>query len=89
MTSRDTVTDMADRAISVRLDPDAEAALEVLVGGGMSQSQAIRTSLVEAAQRRAGDRSLAAEAVRLSADDLDRAEIARVRAFMDDADASW
>ena len=26
---------------------------------------------------------------RLFADDLDRAEVARVRAFMDDIDASW
>jgi Arc/MetJ-type ribon-helix-helix transcriptional regulator len=89
MTSRDTVADMADRAISVRLDPDADAALEVLVRAGMSQSQAIRASLVEAAQRRAGVRSLAAEAARLSVDEVDRAEVARVRAFLDDIDASW
>ena len=73
-----------DRAISVRLDPQADAALEALVASGLTQSQAIRLSLVEAARRRAGDSSLAVEAARLAADERDRREIADVRAFMDE-----
>ena len=73
-----------DRAISVRLDPQADAALEALVASGLTQSQAIRLSLVEAARRRAGDSSLAVEAARLAADERDRREIADVRALMDE-----
>ena len=84
MTTRDTVETVPDRAISVRLDPEADAALEALVATGLTQSQAIRASLVEAARRRAGDSSLAAEAARLAADESDRREIADVRAFMDE-----
>lgn len=84
MTNRDTMVFVADRAISVRLDAEAEAALEALVGSGLTQSQAIRLSLVEAARRLSGNQSLAAEAARLAADDGDRHEIAEVRAFMDE-----
>jgi len=78
-----------DRAISVRLDPDADAALDQLVASGLTQSQAMRLALVEAARRRAGDSSLAAEAARLAADESDRREIADVRAFMDEPRAAW
>ena len=80
---------MPDRAISVRLDPDADAALDQLVASGLTQSQAMRLALVEAARRRAGDSSLAAEAARLAADESDRREIANVRAFMDEPRAAW
>jgi Arc/MetJ-type ribon-helix-helix transcriptional regulator len=89
MTSRDTMAIVPDRAISVRLDPEADAALDALVGSGMTQSHAIRLSLVEAARRRTSDRSLAAEAARLAADEADRREIADVRAFMDELRAPW
>jgi Arc/MetJ-type ribon-helix-helix transcriptional regulator len=78
-----------DHAISVRLDPEADAALGALVESGLTQSQAIRLSLVEAARRRTGDRSLAAEAARLAADEADRRELADVRAFMDELRAPW
>lgn len=89
MTKRDTLIDVPDRAISVRLDLDADAALEQLVASGLTQSQAIRLALVEAARRRAGDSSLAAEAARLAASEADRREIADVRAFMDEPRAAW
>jgi hypothetical protein len=89
MTERDTVTVVPDRAISVRLDPEADAALAALVASGLTQSQAIRLSLVEAARRHAGDSSLAVEAARLAADERDRNEIADVRAFMDELRAAW
>ena len=89
MTERDTMVVVPDRAISVRLDPEADTALQALVESGLTQSQAIRLSLVEAARRRTGDRSLAAEAARLAADEIDRREIAGVRAFMDELRAPW
>lgn len=89
MTKGDTVIAVPDRAISVRLDPDADAALDQLIASGLTQSQAMRLALVEAARRRAGDSSLAAEAARLAADDTDRREIADVRVFMDGLRAAW
>jgi len=88
MTKSDTLIVVPDRAISVRLDPDADAALAQLIGSGLTQSQALRLALVEAARRRAGDSSLAAEAARLAADEADRREVADVRAFMDEPRAA-
>jgi len=85
MTKSDTLIVVPDRAISVRLDPDADAALAQLIGSGLTQSQALRLALVEAARRRAGDSSLAAEA---AADEADRREVADVRAFMDEPRAA-
>lgn len=87
MTNRDTVRLVPERALSVRLDAEADAALDVLVGAGMTQSQAIRAALVEAARRRTGDLSLAVEAARLASDEHDRRVVADIRAFMDDPDA--
>ncbi len=87
MTDCDTLLVVPDRALSVRLDPEADAALEVLVEEGMTQSQAIRLALVEAADRRSGDLSLAAEAARLASDTADVREVADVRAFLDEPDA--
>jgi Arc/MetJ-type ribon-helix-helix transcriptional regulator len=89
MTKCDTIEVVPDRAISVRLDPEADAALAALVAEGVTQSQAIRLALVEAASRRSGDQSLAAEAARLAADEADRQEIAEVRSFMDELRAAW
>ena len=87
MTNRDTLRLVPERALSVRLDAEADAALDVLVGAGVTQSQAIRAALVEAARRRTGDLSLAAEAARLAGDERDRRVVADIRAFMDDPDA--
>ena len=89
MTRRDTIEIVPDRAISVRLDAEADAALEELVASGLTQSQAMRLALVEAARRRKGASSLAAEAARLGSDESDRREIADVRAFMDELRAAW
>jgi hypothetical protein len=89
MTIRDTVSAVPERAISVRLDDEADAALRRLTSGGMTQSEAIRTALVEAARRRAGASSLAAEAARLAADESDLEEVADARALMDELRATW
>jgi Arc/MetJ-type ribon-helix-helix transcriptional regulator len=75
---------MPERAISVRLDDDASAALDQLVASGLSQSDAIRRALIESARRRHDRMSLATEAAMLAADEDDLREVKRVRAFMDE-----
>lgn len=71
-----------DKAISIRLDDEAQEALRALMTSGRSQSDAVREAIVELARRgRRGD--LVAEAKRLSIDREDRAEKARVARLMD------
>lgn len=82
MTNPDTVTVLPERAISVRLDERAQRALDELVASGLSQSEAIRYALIQAAYRRR-DELLAEEARRVAADPEDRAEMAAVAALMD------
>jgi Arc/MetJ-type ribon-helix-helix transcriptional regulator len=77
---------LADRAISVRLDEPAQAALRVLTSGGASRSAAIRDALVEWAARQHST-LLAAEAAAIAADEGDRREIAEVLALMESLDA--
>jgi Arc/MetJ-type ribon-helix-helix transcriptional regulator len=84
MTTRDTSAAMPERAISVRLDAEASAALDELVASGLSQSEAIRKALIDAAGRRVDRVALATEAAMLAADEDDLREVARIRAFMDD-----
>lgn len=83
MTTRDTFAEMPERAISVRLDPQADAALHELVDQGMSQSEAIRYALVDTASRRRPRRSLAVESLMLAESDEDRRESEEVLAFME------
>lgn len=69
-------TDCMAKAISVRLDDEAERALRTLESSGLSQSDAIRSSLLASARRLRRGRDLAAEAAALEADETDRAEMA-------------
>ena len=71
------------KAISVRLDDDAERALRTLKASGLSQSEAIRSSLLASADRLRRGQDLAAEAAALDADDADRAEMLSVAALME------
>ena len=71
------------RAISVRLDDDAERALRALQASGLSQSDAIRSSLLASAERLRRGRALAAEATALEADEADRGEMSSVAALME------
>jgi antitoxin component of RelBE/YafQ-DinJ toxin-antitoxin module len=71
------------RPVSVRLDDDALRALRVLEASGMSRSDAVRTSLVAAAERLRWPASLAAEAADLEADEADRREMQEIAAFME------
>lgn len=71
-----------EKAISIRLDEEAQEALRSLTGSGRSQSEAVREAIVELARRgRRGD--LAAEAKRLSVDREDRMEKVRVARLME------
>ena len=72
MTNRDTVPGMVERAISVRLDEEAQRALDKLIGSGMSQSKAIRYALIQTADRERPRMSLSAEAMMLAANEEDR-----------------
>ncbi|MEP7224590.1 MAG: ribbon-helix-helix protein, CopG family [Actinomycetota bacterium] len=63
---------MVERAISVRLDEEAQRALDKLIGSGMSQSKAIRYALIQTADRERPRISLSAEAMMLAANEEDR-----------------
>lgn len=73
---------LTDRAISVRLDVDAESALQTLIATGMTRSEAIRHALVTAADR-ARRASLSDETREVAEDPDDRAAIAEIATFMD------
>jgi Arc/MetJ-type ribon-helix-helix transcriptional regulator len=74
---------MAEKAISVRLDAEAQRALQFLVRDGSSQSDAIRSALIAASRAARYDR-MAADAKRLANDPQDRALIAEIRDFFDE-----
>ena len=71
------------RAISVRLDEEAQHALSQLEAQGLTQSEAIRSSLVHEAARIRDRRALAAEVATLEADEADRAEMSAVASLME------
>jgi ribonuclease HI len=77
------------RALHVRLDADAEAALAVLRAEGMSDSQAVRRALTEARARRRRRMALREEARRLACDPEDLAEIAALREELDELTPAW
>ncbi len=76
-------TDRMAKAISVRLDDDAERALRILEASGLSPSEAIRSSLLQSAARLRRSKDLAAEAAALEADETDRTEMLSVAALME------
>jgi Arc/MetJ-type ribon-helix-helix transcriptional regulator len=75
--------EMAEKAISVRLDADAQRALERLTARGVSQSQAIRQALIDA-DRDARREQVRADAERIGNDPDDRALMAEIREYMDE-----
>jgi Arc/MetJ-type ribon-helix-helix transcriptional regulator len=76
--------EMTERAISVRLDPEAQRALQRLMRNGMSQSEAIRSALI-AASRSARHEQMSSDAKRLADDPQDRALVAEIGEFFDEA----
>ena len=70
---------MAARSLHVRLDDASAAALDIVRAGSLSDSEAVRTALREAAARRRTRSALRNEVRRLAADEHDREEMRLVR----------
>jgi hypothetical protein len=70
------------RSLHVRLDDAASAALDVVRAGGLSDSEAVRTALTEAAARRRVRSAIRDEVRDLAADASDREEMRLVREQM-------
>ena len=70
-------------AISVRLNDEAVRALRTLEAAGMSRSEAIRSALIESADRLRRRSDLAAEVASLEADAEDRDEMRVVAGLME------
>jgi hypothetical protein len=70
------------RSLHVRLDETSAAALDIVRADGMSDSEAVRTALREAASRRRVRSSIREEVRRLAADEQDREEMRVVREQM-------
>jgi len=70
------------RSVHVRLDDASAAALAIVRAEGLSDSQAVRTALQEAAQRRSSRAALRREVELLAADTADSAEMRAIREEM-------
>lgn len=80
---------MPSRVVRARLDEPSESALATLMREGRNESEAIRTALIEAGERRTGRAALTAEAARLAADPADTAERETVGAILDALAPEW
>lgn len=67
------------RSLHVRLDDASAAALEIVRAGGLTDSEAVRTALREAAARRRVRSAIRDEVRALAADEHDRQEMRLIR----------
>ncbi len=67
------------RSLHVRLDDASVAALKVVRGDGLTDSEAVRTALQEAAARRRVRSAIRDEVRRVASDEKDREEIRIIR----------
>ena len=67
------------RSLHVRLDDASAAALEIVRAGGLTNSEAVRTALREAAARRRVRSALREEVRLVAADESDRKEMRIIR----------
>lgn len=70
------------RSLHVRLDDASAAALDLVRAGRMTDSEAVRTALREAAARRRVRSAIREEVLRVAADESDREEMRIVREQM-------
>jgi hypothetical protein len=70
------------RSLHVRLDDAAAAALDVVHADGLTDSEAVRTALREAAARRRARSAIRKEVRQLAADDAHRDEMRIIREQM-------
>lgn len=80
--------EVAEKAISVRLDAEAQRALETLMRDGASQSEVIRNALLIASRQEILEQ-MRRDAERVGVDPADRAEVAEILALMDELSAPW
>jgi antitoxin component of RelBE/YafQ-DinJ toxin-antitoxin module len=71
------------RAISVRLDDEADKALRALEATGLTRSEAIRTALLSEVRQRRRSQEVAAEVAALEDDEEDRNEMLAVADLME------
>jgi hypothetical protein len=64
------------------LDDSSAAALRIVRGGSLTDSEAVRVALLESAARRRARSAIAAEVERLAGDEADRAEMQIIREQM-------
>lgn len=67
------------RSLHVRLDDASVAALEIIRSEGLTDSEAVRAALHEAAARRRARSAIREEVQRLAADEGDREEMRIIR----------
>lgn len=77
------------RSLHVRLDDASAAALHIMRAGGLTDSEAVRLALREAADRRRQRSSLRAEAAALAADEADRREKQAILEEMEELAPEW
>ena len=70
-------------AVSVRLDDEVRRALKILEDAGMTRSEAIRKSILDAAAALRRRETLRAEVAALEADDDDRREMQEIAGLME------
>lgn len=70
------------KSVHVRLDDSSAAALELVRAGGMTDSEAVRTALREAAARRRVRSAIREEVQQVAADEGDRDEMRIIREQM-------
>jgi hypothetical protein len=70
------------RSLHVRLDDASAAALDVVRSSGMTDSEAVRTALCEAAARRRVRSAIREEVRRVAADEADREDMRIIREQM-------
>jgi predicted transcriptional regulator len=71
------------KAVSVRLDDDVQRALRRLEASGLSRSEAIRKSILDAAATLTRPEAIRAEVAALEADEQDRQEMLEVASLME------
>lgn len=74
--------DCVARSLHVRLDDASAAALDVVRSGGLTDSEAVRTALREAAAHRRLRSVIREEVRQVAADELDREEMRVIREQM-------
>jgi hypothetical protein len=80
---------VTSRTVRARLDDVSRDALELLMGEGLNESEAVRTALVEAGDRRRRRSHLAEEVARLAAEAQDTALRLALVDELESASPSW